>query len=167
MFEVLYPSLPRGVVRVLGEVMGRLALGQTHASFANDVMVEAEAELACDARDVVPDIAVPALLVCGDRDGGFSRGVYEETGALIRHCTLRMYEGRGHMGVADDKRFAPDILDFVRLPALGPNAQVLAGASPGTGTPRADQFTEVALGPSSATAATSRLGPRLPPVAGG
>ncbi len=113
MFEVLYPSLPRGVVRVLGEVMGRLALGDTHPSYANDVMVEAEAELACDAREVLPDIPVPVLLVCGDLDEGFSKEVYEETARLIPDCTVRMYEGLGHMGVANDKRFAQDVLNFV------------------------------------------------------
>lgn len=120
MFEVMYPSLPRSVVRVLGEVMGRLALGDTHPSYANDVMVEAEAELACDARDVLPDISVPVLLVCGDRDEGFSKEVYEETARLIPDCTVQMYEGLGHTGVANDKRFARDVLDFVRRPAPGP-----------------------------------------------
>ncbi len=114
MFEVLYPSLPRGVGRALGAVQGRLMYGETHASFANDVMVEAEAELACDARDVLTSISVPVLLVCGDRDEGFSKEVYEETARLIPDCTLRMYEGLGHMGVVRDKRFTRDILDFVR-----------------------------------------------------
>ena len=113
MFEVLYPSLPRRMTRVLGEVMGRLALGKTHPSYANDVMVEAEAELACDARDVLPNIPVPVLLVCGDRDEGFSKEVYEETARLIPDCTVRMYEGLGHMGMANDKRFAQDVINFV------------------------------------------------------
>jgi pimeloyl-ACP methyl ester carboxylesterase len=114
MFGVLYPTLPRGVTRALGEVMGRLALGNTHPHYANDVMVEAEAELACDARDVLPDISVPVLLVCGDRDEGFSKEVYEETARLIPDSTLRMYEGLGHMGVANDKRYPRDVLDYVR-----------------------------------------------------
>lgn len=114
MFEVLYPSLPRGVGRVLGKVQGRLMYGDTHESFPRDVMVEAEAELACDARDVLPDITVPVLMLCGDRDEGFSKEVYEETARLIPDCTLRMYEGLGHMGVGRDQRFTRDILEFVR-----------------------------------------------------
>jgi hypothetical protein len=52
--------------------------------------------------------------VCGDRDEGFSKEVYEETARLIPDCTLRMYEGFGHMGVANDKRFAQDVIEFVR-----------------------------------------------------
>jgi pimeloyl-ACP methyl ester carboxylesterase len=114
MFEVLYPSLPRSVGRVIGAAQGRLMFGETHESFANDVMVEAEAELACDARDVLPAISVPVLLVCGDRDEGFSKETYEETARLIPDCTLRMYEGLGHMGVGRDERFTRDVLEFVR-----------------------------------------------------
>lgn len=121
MFDVLYPSLPHGVGRALGAVTGRFTIGQTHPYFANDILVEAEAELACDARDVLSDISVPVLLVCGDRDEGFSKQVYEETARLITNCTLRMYEGLGHMAVGRDKRFAPDVLDFVRQPAVRPN----------------------------------------------
>jgi pimeloyl-ACP methyl ester carboxylesterase len=84
-------------------------------------MVEAAAELACDARDVLPDTSVPVLLVCGDRDEGFSKEVYEETARLIPDSTLRMYEGLGHMGVTNDKRYPRDILDYVRLrPAVPP-----------------------------------------------
>lgn len=55
--------------------------------------MEAEAELACDARDVLPLIPVPVLLVGGDRDPYFPKEVYEETARLIPDCTLRMYEG--------------------------------------------------------------------------
>jgi hypothetical protein len=94
--------------------MGRLIFGETHPYFASDVMVEAEAEVACDAREVLPDIPVPVLLVCGDQDPGFSKEVYEETARLIPDCTLRMYEGIGHVGASRDKRFPQDVLDFVR-----------------------------------------------------
>ena len=116
-----YPSWPRGLHRVLGEVMGRLMYGAMPPSFRSDVMVEARAELACDARDVLAGIRVPVLLVCGDRDPYYSAEVYEETARLIPDCTLRMYEGIGHEGVISDQRFLPDVLDFVRpRPATQP-----------------------------------------------
>jgi hypothetical protein len=54
------------------------------------------------------------LLVCGDRDQYFPKEVFEETGRLIPDCTLRMYEGVGHVRAAFDKRLAQDVLDFVR-----------------------------------------------------
>ena len=102
-----------GAARVLGAVMGRIMAGEAHPTFTSDVMVEAEAEVACDARDVLPDISVPVLLVCGDEDLYFPKEVYEETARLIPDCTLRMYEGAGHVGAIRDRRFAQDVLDFV------------------------------------------------------
>jgi pimeloyl-ACP methyl ester carboxylesterase len=109
-----------GAARVLGAVMGRIMAGEAHASFASDVMVEADAEVACDARDVLPDIPVPVLLVCGDEDLYFPKEVYEETARLIPACTLRMYEGAGHVGAIRDRRFPQDVLEFVRQrPAPG------------------------------------------------
>jgi pimeloyl-ACP methyl ester carboxylesterase len=129
MLEDAYPSVPRAVVRVLGTVMGRSMYGRTHPYFANDVIVEAEAELACDARDVLPLIPVPVLLVGGDRDPYFPKEVYEETARLIPDCTLRLYEGKGHDLSAFDKRFARDVLDFVRQrPAARPERGTQQGA---------------------------------------
>jgi pimeloyl-ACP methyl ester carboxylesterase len=121
-----------GAARVLGTVMGRIMAGEAHPSFASDVMVEAEAEVRCDARDVLPAIPVPVLLVCGDQDLYFPKEVYEETARLIPDCTLRMYEGAGHTGAIRDKRLAQDILDFVReRPAAQPERRapqaVIAG----------------------------------------
>ena len=94
--------------------MARLMFGETHPYFASDMMVEAEAEVAFDAREVLPDISVPVLLVCGDEDMYIPKEVYEETARLIPDCTLRMYEGIGHVGAVRDKRFPQDVLDFVR-----------------------------------------------------
>ena len=102
-----------GLARVVGALMGRSMRGD-HPFFASDVMVEAEAEVAFDAREALPDISVPVLLVCGDEDPYFSKEVYEETARLIPDCTLRMYAGIGHVGVLRDKRLPRDILDFVR-----------------------------------------------------
>jgi pimeloyl-ACP methyl ester carboxylesterase/uncharacterized protein YndB with AHSA1/START domain len=103
-----------GVARVLGAVMARLMFGPTHPYFASDMMVEAEAEMAFDAREVLPDISVPVLLVCGDEDMYIPKELYEETARLIPDCTLRMYAGIGHVGAVRDTRFPQDVLDFVR-----------------------------------------------------
>lgn len=58
---------------LLGALAGRFAFGDTHPEFASDVLVEAEAEVSCDARDALPRISVPVLLVCGDRVSTFPR----------------------------------------------------------------------------------------------
>ena len=122
MLRFMAPSLRvPGVARVLGAVLVRLMYGETHPYFASDMMVEAEAEMAFDAREVLPDIPVPVLLVCGDADMYIPKEVYEETARLIPDCTLRMYEGIGHVGAVRDKRFPQDVLDFVRQrPAVRP-----------------------------------------------
>jgi pimeloyl-ACP methyl ester carboxylesterase len=110
-----------GVARVIGALMVRQMFGTTHPYFASDMMVEAEAEMAFDAREVLPDIRVPVLLVCGDEDRYISKELYEETARLIPDCTLRMYEGIGHVGAVRDERFPRDVLDFVRQrPAVQP-----------------------------------------------
>jgi pimeloyl-ACP methyl ester carboxylesterase len=111
MVEDMYPHLPRPARWALGEFMGRSMYGTTHPYFANDVMVEAEAGVAFDARPILPHITVPVLLVCGDQDPYYPKEIYQETARLIPDCTLRMYEGKGH---EVDKALAEDVLDFVR-----------------------------------------------------
>jgi pimeloyl-ACP methyl ester carboxylesterase len=84
-------------------------------------LVEWHAEERFDPRSVLPTITVPVLLIAGDRDRGFERHVVMETAALIPHCTLVWYRGRGHMGASTDRRLGRDILEFVRA-----NEQALA-----------------------------------------
>ena len=118
MVDDMYPRLPRPARWALGEFMGRSMYGTTHPYFANDVMVEAEAGVAFDARPILPNIAVSVLLVCGDQDPYYPKEIYQETARLIPDCTLRMYEGKGH---EVDKGLAEDVLDFVRQhPAAAP-----------------------------------------------
>jgi hypothetical protein len=76
-------------------------------------MVEAEAVVAFDARDVLPGIRVPVLLIGCDRDFEFPKEVYEETARLIPDCTLRIYENKTAFQAGSDKRLPRDVLDFV------------------------------------------------------
>lgn len=118
MVEDMYPRLPRPARWLLGEFMGRSMYGTTHPYFANDVMVEAEAGVAFDARPILPNITIPVLLVCGDQDPYYPKEIYQETARLIPDCTLRMYEGKGH---EVDKGLTEDVLAFVRQhPATTP-----------------------------------------------
>ena len=113
--EMLAPDLKvPGVARALGAVMARLFVDRSRPDFVSNLMVETEAEFAYDAREVLPDISVPVLLVGGDRGPFFSREILEETARLIPDCTLRIYEGRTDPGAVSDKRVARDVLDFVR-----------------------------------------------------
>jgi hypothetical protein len=88
-------------------------------------MVEADAVVAFDAREILPEIAVPVLLIGCDRDFEFPKEVYEETARLIPDCTLRIYEGKTAVQAGSDKRLPQDVLEFVRQ---GPAVQPERGA---------------------------------------
>lgn len=102
------------IKKVIGPPMGLFMFGgRKHRYFSQDVLTEAEAELIFDARDVLPMIEVPVLLIGGDRDDYFPRHILEDTASLIPNCTLRLYEGKSHEGAISDKRMARDALHFI------------------------------------------------------
>jgi pimeloyl-ACP methyl ester carboxylesterase len=78
----------------------------------DDPLVEYQAELAFDARPVLPRISVPVLVVAGDRDVVFPRQYVEETVRLIPDCTLVWYEGLGHLRACASGRLPHDIVAF-------------------------------------------------------
>ncbi|MGD8487132.1 MAG: alpha/beta hydrolase, partial [Chloroflexota bacterium] len=69
MFRTQVPRNPiPGLDRVVGVVLGRLMTQGRHPYIRSDVLVEAEALRATDARDILTTISVPVLLIAGDRD---------------------------------------------------------------------------------------------------
>lgn len=113
MFRMLVPhNRVPGLDRVVGVVMGRLWAAGRHPWFRSDVLVEADASRAFDARDFLSTISVPVLLIGGDQDIFFPADIIEETARLIPDCTLRLYAGKGH-DVFSDRRVPGDMLDFV------------------------------------------------------
>ena len=114
MAEYLLPGpRTRWLRELLGPVIGRGVLGRSGCPAA-DVLTEARAELAFDARAVLPLIRPPVLMLCGGRDAFFPRAVAEETARLIPDCTLIVYERWGHVRAGSSRRVARDILAFVR-----------------------------------------------------
>lgn len=109
----LLPKLRfRWLARSVGFFAGRLGSGR-HEYFRSDVLIEGDAEVAFDSREVLPTISVPVLLIAGDRDVYFPLDLVEETARLIPDCRLRIYEGKGHIGAMSDKRLPKDVLEFV------------------------------------------------------
>ncbi|HEU4545535.1 MAG TPA: alpha/beta hydrolase [Microlunatus sp.] len=98
--------------RWLGPILGRLATSM-FTSPAEDLLTELRAEQAFDARAALGDIAVPVLLVCGDRDRCFGPEVVQETADAIPDCQLIWYRGKGHLGTAASGSVAKDVLSFV------------------------------------------------------
>ncbi len=78
-----------------------------------DLLVEAEAEATFESLDVLPQIEAPVLLLCGDRDEFFSVEAVEETARRIPDATVRLYEGKNHMGAAMSGRIPGDVLAWV------------------------------------------------------
>jgi pimeloyl-ACP methyl ester carboxylesterase len=112
--EYFFPGpRTRWLRELLGPVVGRRVLGHSGCPGA-DVLTEARAELAFDARAVLPHIRPPVLLLCGGRDAFFPRAVAEETARLIPDCTLIIYERWGHLRAGSSRRVPRDVLAFVR-----------------------------------------------------
>ncbi|MGH3348512.1 MAG: alpha/beta fold hydrolase [Nocardioides sp.] len=111
--EYAFPGArSRWLRRVVGPWLARSLLsGKNYPP--GDLLVETEAELAFDARPVLPRIAVPVVLLCGDSDRFFPQDLVEETVGLIPECALVTYEGQGHMKVATSRRVPQDVLAFV------------------------------------------------------
>lgn len=121
MFRDVYPDVRiPGAARIAGAVLAPLVLRSTHPHFGDDVLIEAEAEAAFDAKGVLPDIRIPLLLVGGGEDQFFRPGTIEETARLIPDCRLIIYEGKDHLATVSDERLPRDVLAFVsRSTGLG------------------------------------------------
>jgi pimeloyl-ACP methyl ester carboxylesterase len=108
--------LPRGrlgwVRRLLAPAIGDLIIARYRKVPADDLLTEAQAEVAFDSRAVLPRIRGPILLISGDRDQVFTRDLVEETAALIPNCSLIWYAGKGHMRTAASGRVASDVVAF-------------------------------------------------------
>lgn len=113
---------PKGILKPLMTALLWLAggsmLGEPSGTFADDVLIEAEAELAHDATDSLKRIEVPALILCGDEDVYFPRRYVEEMAEMIEHATLKFYEGKGHT-IVTDPQFARDVLEYIDSSASG------------------------------------------------
>ena len=114
MLEFMLPGTRAAFLRrlaapVVGALFGTLDVP------AGDLLVEAEAECAYDARDVVEHLSriqVPILLVYGEQDEYIPRSAFEETAAQIPDCTVVSYPGQGHQAVMSSR--APrDVIAWV------------------------------------------------------
>ena len=110
---MLSDSWLRWTAPVLGTLMGLSLRSHPHDQFASDVIVEAKAEGTFDAGPILTQIEVPVLLINGDKDFYFPVPLIQATVRLIPDCTLKVYPGKGHLGVFQSRQLAPDILDFM------------------------------------------------------
>ena len=113
MAEYFYPEPSQARLRaVLGSALAPLFSGEQVP--AGDLLVEAEAEMVFDARDALPRISVPVLVVSGEDDLFFTKEIVDETVALIPDCTLIRYPGKGHMKSIMGGQLVEDVLEYVQ-----------------------------------------------------
>lgn len=113
--EYVLPGEDRaGLRRRLGPLVGRM-FANSHTP-PGDLLVEADAEAAFDARAVLGNITVPVLLLCGDNDQFFTPDIVSATAAGIPDCTVVWYEGMGHLRAAMSGRIPRDVLAWIQPP---------------------------------------------------
>jgi pimeloyl-ACP methyl ester carboxylesterase len=79
-----------------------------------DMIATIKAEVAFDIGERLGEISAPTLLICGERDHAFSPDLFRQTAERIPHAHLIVYEGRGHGGSLRNRRFARDVVSFLR-----------------------------------------------------
>lgn len=106
----LVPGLAEGPVgrKAMTRIM-RLASSKPEDPDGMIAMLDAEDGYDLDCEKV----AAPTLLIAGEKDLLYPRDLVEETARRIPDATLRLYAGRGHMGVMRDKACYPDIIRFL------------------------------------------------------
>lgn len=99
----------------LRRLLGPLAAAPFRRSStpSGDLLVELEAELAYDARDVLGRITAPVLLVCGEADEFFSVDAVRETAAGCGDSTVITYPGKGHVGTLSGRQLPRDVLAWL------------------------------------------------------
>lgn len=77
-----------------------------------DIVVEAEAQLVFDAREVLPRIKDPVLLIGVEKDPYFPPEIVDETASLIPDCTVVRLQG-GHVGAMMSGKATKAALEFL------------------------------------------------------
>jgi pimeloyl-ACP methyl ester carboxylesterase len=112
--DALYPpGITAYLYKAVFWLLGGVLLGQAHETFKNDVMVEAQAELDHEAKDSLTRIQVPILIIGGTADVYFPREYIEEMASLVNGSSLKLYEGKSHMGTLEDEAFSKDVFEFI------------------------------------------------------
>jgi pimeloyl-ACP methyl ester carboxylesterase len=106
--RVLAPPL----VRLLG------ALGLTRPANPQDAVISCTACLDHDARDRLPEVTTPTLVVGGDQDELFPADVLREAAAALPDGRLELIRGAGH-GVLEQRRAAFDSRVLAFLESTG------------------------------------------------
>ena len=107
-------GLKRSLMRSLMFLVGTFISSKHHSDYKADVIKEAQMEAKHNSMAVLGHISDPVLLVGGECDLAFPKELQEDTAVAIPGAKLILYEGRGHGEVTSHKKFAHDVLEFLR-----------------------------------------------------
>lgn len=79
----------------------------------DDMATTIEAEDGFDLAACAP-VQAPTLLLAGRDDRFYPPELFGETAEIIANCRLRLFDGRGHITVARDRGFLPEITAFLK-----------------------------------------------------
>ncbi len=109
--EAIFPKgLKRLIFKPLLRLMGMFGGNHGSPTFAQDVLIEAHAEMTHDVRASLGKIQVSVSIVCGDQDYYFPIEYIEEMADLIPKATLKVFRGKGH-DVYEDPQAVTYILE--------------------------------------------------------
>lgn len=101
--------------RLLGGLMWLTAPLATGRNWdPSDMIATIRAEDAFDFGDRLGEISAPTLVIGGDRDPTYSPELFRKTAARVPDGRLILYKGRGHGGTFTDRRFARDVIAFLK-----------------------------------------------------
>jgi pimeloyl-ACP methyl ester carboxylesterase len=103
----------RPVARQLEGWIGWLAGPWMLHRATGDLAAMILAEDGFDLTGRLGGITTPTLVVGGDEDAPYGPEVFRETAEGLPHGHLRLYAGRGHVGVQRTPGFAQDVLAFL------------------------------------------------------
>ena len=93
-------------------MVGAFIIPKVSTTYAQDILIEANAEVEDDATDKLRTIQCPVLMLCGDHDFYFPKEYIEEMAAMIPNAQLKLYPGKGHL-IFSQKAFPIDIKEFL------------------------------------------------------
>lgn len=113
MAEYIYPEPQHWRRRrVLGPLLGQAFKDEKVPP--GDLKVESDAEVLFDAREALPRISVPVLVISAEEDLFFPPEEVTRTVDAIPGCQAIQYQGMGHIRAAMSSRLARDVLEFAQ-----------------------------------------------------
>lgn len=109
--DLVPPGRGQIVVAALGWLLGPWVV--RHPNDLDDMATTIEAEDTFDLASCRSVVSAPTLILAGRDDRFYPSELFEETARLIPGSDLRLFDGRGHMSVMNDRGFHAALAGFL------------------------------------------------------